>query len=218
MTRGPYVKARARRAEETSAKIKRVQVSVLRNEGKSWQEIADHLGISAATARRLYQAAQAEVQELSLARREELTQQPAPQGPDSLAGKALLLKEQGLTYVEIGQKLGISREWARQLVQEELDRLLGEELRSIEHLKKLQHERYERLLAGQFEAAQKGDPDAMRAVLKILEAENNLLGLNAPKKVDIEEEVKVLALQVGIDPEELTEAARELIREFARRN
>lgn len=50
-------------------------------------------------------------------------------------------------------------------------------------------------------------------VLRALKQEAELLGLDAPLKVDLEAHVRFLALREGLDPEEAVEEARRILRE-----
>lgn len=97
--------------------------------------------------------------------------------------KALEYREQGLTYQQVGEKLGCSTSRAYKIIQFEYDRqnrLRGEK---VEFLKRIEERRLDRLLAGLFPAAEGGDVQAVNAVLRVMERRAKLRGLDAPTEI-----------------------------------
>lgn len=103
--------------------------------------------------------------------------------------EALLMRRRGLTYAQIGAKMGIGTSASHSLVKQALSDLWVE---NAEELRKLELERMDRMFAGLVRevrefgersvlgGAYDGFPAAINAALKILERRAKLLGLDAP--------------------------------------
>lgn len=57
-----------------------------------------------------------------------------------------------------------------------------------------------------------GDDKAVNTLLKIMDFRSRLLGLQAPKKVDITVRIRELAIENGLDPDEAVREAQKLLR------
>lgn len=62
----------------------------------------------------------------------------------------------------------------------------------------------------------KGDLDAIRVMLKLMEREAALLGLDAPTKIDIEATIRAMAVQEGWDPDDAVREAETARQELLR--
>lgn len=102
--------------------------------------------------------------------------------------EALSLRMAGLTYQQIGERLGISPDGARDLVQRTLHRA---EMRSVESLRELENTRLDRIQAGLWTKALEGDVQAVDAILRISAQRAKLNGLYAPSKLDVNMGVRV---------------------------
>lgn len=102
--------------------------------------------------------------------------------------EALSLRMAGLTYQQIGERLDISPDGARDLVQRTLHRA---EMRSVESLRELENTRLDRLQAGLWTKALAGDVQAVDAILRISAQRAKLNGLYAPSKLDVNMGVRV---------------------------
>ena len=92
-----------------------------------------------------------------------------------ISQKAVEYRKVGLSYREIGEKLGVGLKAARQMVSEEVGKL--EEMSKDEPLvaRRMQLERINRMRLGLMSKAAKGDPQAISTILKCDEHENKLL-------------------------------------------
>jgi len=127
--------------------------------------------------------------------------------------KAFELRKQGQSYRAIGQVLGVSHAQAQRDVVEELDRLNALTRAHAEDYRRLQLERLEDLLAAVWPAAIDGDIAAQGAVLRIIERQSRLLGLDAPARIDIEQRIRIAAAELGLDPDEAVAEASAILRE-----
>ena len=116
------------------------------------------------------------------------TRQGAPPGLDKYQKQqqAIQLRAAGASYREIGQALDIDHTWARRIV---LDGLNEAHSGNVEELRKEQGDRLERMLRGVYPAAVQGDHRSILSVLRILERQARLFGLDAPVLVQVSSEV-----------------------------
>ena len=113
-----------------------------------------------------------------------MSQMAAPNQIDTALGRstALKLRAEGLSYKQIGEKLGVSHQTAHNWVTSALEEIRTDTNESVVVVRQLESERLDRLLTQCFEAAEKGSLDALNAVLKIMERRAKLQGLDAPTK------------------------------------
>lgn len=101
------------------------------------------------------------------------------------ANQALELRMAGASYHQVGEALGISKGQAYDAVHRAL-RADDEHMAGIrEQYRNLSLARYERLLRTWWPRAIANDLDAARYVNTLLEREARLLGLDAPKQVEV---------------------------------
>ena len=99
--------------------------------------------------------------------------------------QALKLRQQGLTYREVGDRLGVSGERARAIIKDEMAELQEQsaELRlslrdqSLRELQEL-HQQYLLL-------ALAGDKGSLHCLLKIMDRESRFLGMDEPVKTQV---------------------------------
>ena len=94
------------------------------------------------------------------------------------AEQALSLRKAGLTYKEIGRRMGFTEQRAYHLVTQELARLNQQR---AEAASRLELERLDRLLAAIWDKAQAGDFGAIDRVLSIMARRAKLLGIDLEK-------------------------------------
>lgn len=124
--------------------------------------------------------------------------------------EALKLRTEGKSFPEIAQALGFSGpSGAFQAVETALRATLRE---PAAELRTLEVERLDELLKGLWATATAGDTTAVDRVLKIMERRAKLLGLDAPSKIDITERVRVLAEEMGMDPDAAVIEAERIAR------
>lgn len=140
----------------------------------------------------------------------------------ALQHKVFTLRKQGKSYQEIEQETGVEPQAARRWVQVQLSVLDNDELHNRDLARRMQLERLDSLLAAVWpsairqptEAAPLLGPDleAIRTVLRIMERQSKLLGLDSPTKIDIEDRVRRMARAYGYDEDEVVQYTREAIQ------
>jgi hypothetical protein len=126
------------------------------------------------------------------------------------ARRALLLRTAGASFEQIAQALGYaSRSGAYFAVEQALRRTLREPAAAVRQLALL---RLDEMLRGLWPAITRGDVAAVGTGLRILERQAKYLGLDAPLRVDIEQTVRQMARDAGIDESDALAAVREAER------
>lgn len=96
--------------------------------------------------------------------------------------RALDLKANGFTFQEIGDKLGLSKTRAWELVNEALEEIREENnLRAVQ-LRDMALRRYHKIRMKLWPDRDK--PDVANALIRLEQREADLLGLDAPKKIE----------------------------------
>jgi len=110
-------------------------------------------------------------------------------GPDPSAverrAHALELRKRGMSYRQIGQELGVSRNTAHKYVTAELDELRAETRASAEQLRDLELERLDQYLARLQPKIEDGDEKAIATALRVQERRAKLTGLDAPQRTEV---------------------------------
>lgn len=96
---------------------------------------------------------------------------------------ALELRRAGQGYIEIANRLGISKSQAHRLVTEALKESTAQIDAEARQLKAEELSRLDAMLSGLWSDARKGQQGAVDRVLKIMERRSKLLGLDAPVKL-----------------------------------
>ena len=131
--------------------------------------------------------------------------------------KALKLRLAGATFQEIADKVGYA---GRQSAQKAVTKAMQDTIQEpADELRRLEMMRLDRLQLAVWPAAMRGDVKAVTAVLRIMVRRSNLLGLDAPRRLDIrhavEEEARRLAQELGLDPDEIIAEAEGILRRAA---
>lgn len=95
--------------------------------------------------------------------------------------EAVLLRKRNYTYREIGEELDISHTQARRYVTKALSQLSEELNVSTEEYRILQLERLNLMARGLWSNAESGNAQAIASMLKLMEQELKLIGLDVPK-------------------------------------
>lgn len=111
--------------------------------------------------------------------------------------RALTMRNGGATLRQIAEKLGCSPATVKYDVERAMRDIIGE---PIEDMVASQRAMLRDLVRSNYIAALNGDTDAAKIVLKVLEHESKLFGLNAPARVEI-----------GVSDAEFARQAAELI-------
>lgn len=149
----------------------------------------------------------------------EITDEPPPVKPDAddrdRTAKALELRKSGVTYENIAAELGYRDE---NRPRKAVDRLLGRiEHRGVNEMRWLEVQRLDQLQAAHWDAALRGDVDATKVMLQVIDRRCKLFALNAPMALRVTPEItdaefaeQVVELIGVISPEGLAEAIRSL--------
>lgn len=112
--------------------------------------------------------------------------------------KAYELRQEGLTYKAIAEKLHIDPQSAFQDVRHITKQTKTEK---IQEVKDLELHRLDTLLEAAYKAAKKGDTKAINMVLSIMERRAKLLALDAPKGNRLDDNVKFFVTKIDkIEP------------------
>jgi hypothetical protein len=96
--------------------------------------------------------------------------------------EAMSLRLAGLTWEQIGDRLQISTEAARQIVQTALDRATHDR---VEALREIENARLDRAQAAIWTKVLEGDLKAVDTFLRISQRRSKMNGLDAPTKIDL---------------------------------
>jgi hypothetical protein len=114
------------------------------------------------------------------------------------ATQALELRKAGLTFREIGERMGVTEDRAHQIVTRELARLNARRAEDAGAVTRLEVERLDVLLAAVWEKAAGGDPAAIDRVLAIMARRARLLGIDlADQRVTVPPPGNQLVLNVS---------------------
>ena len=97
--------------------------------------------------------------------------------------ETLQLRSQGLTYREIGERLGVDASTAQRRVKKALSEIPFE---SVKDLRTLEGDRLDALTKALWPKAMSGDVPAVRGVLSVMDRRAKLFGLDMPHTVEIE--------------------------------
>jgi hypothetical protein len=127
----------------------------------------------------------------------------------SRAAQALDLRLRGMNYVQIGEAMGVTRQRAYQLVTQELDRLNKLRAETAAELRRLELERYDRLLEAVWPRAMKGDSRAVGRALHISSRRCRLLGLDlvSPDVLDRDQAMQLVGVILGAIRSEVADPA-----------
>jgi flagellar biosynthesis regulator FlaF len=96
--------------------------------------------------------------------------------------EAMKLRESGLNYAEIGEKMSVSEQRAWKLVSKEFDLLQAKRMEMADRVSKLEAARLDKMFNAVWAKAQKGNLPAMKMVLEIMQRRAKLLGLDLADK------------------------------------
>jgi hypothetical protein len=124
--------------------------------------------------------------------------------------RALELRKHAMTYPEIARELGYAGpSGAYQAVIGALRETLRE---PAEQVRTLELERLDAMLEAVWPAAVAGDLKTIDAVLRLMDRRSRYLGLDAPARIDIEQRIRAVAEELGLDPDRAVAEAAEILR------
>ena len=95
--------------------------------------------------------------------------------------EGLALRRAGHGYAEIGRRIGMTREGARQMVMRAYAKLSEEIMEETAKAREVELDRNDAILTAWWDAAQQGDDKAAGIVLKALAQRHKILGLEQTK-------------------------------------
>lgn len=114
----------------------------------------------------------------------------------------------GRTVTQLAADWGVSHGTVRKDIDYAFTLLKQSVMQDATDLRALQLERLQQMFGAIYPAMLAGDTAAANTVLGILKREADLLGLDAPKKIDIEGRLRAMAEAEGFDPDQAIEVAR----------
>lgn len=127
---------------------------------------------------------------------------------------ALALRKRGASYDAIAAALGYAgKSGAFKAVLRALHETLVEPTAEV---RALELERLDHMPAAVWTAALTGDIPAQQQVLRLMDRRARYLGLDAPSKIDIEQRVRIMAEQRGLDGDEAVAEAQFILKESLR--
>lgn len=164
-------------------------------------------------------SAEASAQQLLAAEAEGATDADLTDKPLARAQRALALRVSGATYRQIAQQLGYDGpSGAYYAVSQELRRRVQEPADELRELELLRLDRVNVALFKIITARGAEAPEvvpAVNAFVRLSKRRAELLGLDAPRKIDITARVRMLAVEAGLDPDQAVNDAREALRALA---
>ncbi len=127
--------------------------------------------------------------------------------------QAFAIRKGGHSYKAIAAQLGVNERTVRRDIRRVLDDLNARALGQAELYQRMQLERINDMWKGVWPAILRGDLEAVRTGLRIMEREAKLLGLDAPTKIDIEQRIRIMAEREGFDPDEAVIEAKRWLKE-----
>ena len=94
--------------------------------------------------------------------------------------QAVKLRMQNMTFQEIAENLSVSISQAHRYVQNALKQLAEQLSEDTKELRALHRQRIDKMAAGLWPAAESGNTQAITTMLKLMEREATLMGLDAP--------------------------------------
>lgn len=98
--------------------------------------------------------------------------------------RALDMRKRGSTFREIGAELGVTTQAAHKAVTRVLDKLESKTFESAKAVVRLELERLDALTKALWDKAEKGDVYSIDRLLSIMRRRADLLGLDAPTKLE----------------------------------
>lgn len=128
--------------------------------------------------------------------------------------EAIDLRRQGLTFEAIGERMGISRQSAHELVQKAMVEFRTDTAEAVEDHRRLELARLERIAEILWPAVEEGRGDAVDRVLKVAQRKAALLGLDLKTPEAVNNHLHVHAAPVAADADP---ALMVMLREWAQR-
>lgn len=129
------------------------------------------------------------------------------------AARVLELRKTGMSFTRIARATGYTKAGAYGAFRRALLAIVQE---PAEEVRVLEVARLDALLESLWATAIAGDLRAVDRVLAVMTRRASLLGLDAPQRVDIQHEARMIAESVGLDEAEAVRIAEQVVREMSR--
>lgn len=132
--------------------------------------------------------------------------------PDPKVRQAIAIQRRlaGDTYAQIATELGYAgSQGAYEAVRAGLRAFATE---TADQVRAMEVARLDQLMQAHWQQALDGDIKHTTIVLDIMRRRANLLGLDAPKRIDISSMVRQVALEHGLDPEQAVKDAETIVK------
>lgn len=123
--------------------------------------------------------------------------------------------KKGLSYRQIAKKFKVSHMMVAHDVRSYLmdHRIIG--IQNVSEYRQVQMERIQTAFGAIWPSVVKGNMGAVTVMVRLMEREAKLLGLDAPTKVDIRARIEALAREDGVNPTEALEIAEGVYKEIS---
>ncbi len=142
----------------------------------------------------------------------------------NLTGKDLVILERqvvfweqykaGMTFRQIALEHDVSPQTVSSDIRKFVKELKDEGLRHVEEYRIVQQERIAAAIESIWNRVMMGEIPAISILIKLLERESRLLGLDAPTKVDITAKIRALAIGEGVHEQEAYDIAETVAGEL----
>ena len=123
--------------------------------------------------------------------------------------------KEGKSFRQIAQEHDVSSSTVSSDIRAFVRELKDEGLRHVEEYRIVHQERIAVAINAIWHRVLEGKTDAINTLIRLLERESRLLGLDAPTKVDITAKIRALAVGEGIHEDEAYEIAEGVYKEIA---
>ena len=123
--------------------------------------------------------------------------------------------KEGKSFRQIAMNHDVSSSTVSSDIKAFVRELKEEGLRHVEEYRIVHQERIAVAVSAIWDRVLEGKMDAINTLIRLLERESRLLGLDAPTKVDITAKIRALAVGEGIHEDEAYEIAEGVYKEIA---
>lgn len=194
----------------------RANIARLKVKGFDASEIADILKVSRQTVEKHSTALLGQIAEdyqIMFDGEDTLLERyPKPQAENDAIRVAWQMRLAGLSYYQIGQHLGVADTTVERWLIKEVNRLETDGMVQMEKARRLELDRLDQLQSICWASALSGSLDAVKICLGVMKRRSELLGLDAPTRINIEKEIREIARANGIDEEEAIIEAQSIIK------
>lgn len=195
----------------------RSNIARLRVKGLNTSEIARTLKVDRATVDRhsetLLLQVMKDYQIMFDGEEELLARYPTPQAENDQIRVAWQMRLSGLSYTTIGEHLGVADTTVERWLVKEVNRLEADGMVNTEKARRLELDRLDQLQAISWAQALAGNLDAVKLCLSVMKRRSELLGLDAPTRINIEKEIREAARAAGYDEEAAILEAQSIIKQ-----